>query len=234
MDADRLLLVFTKPARAGRVKTRLIGKLSSHQAAELHLAFLGDVLNRFRDGPFDIEIAWAVDDAERLPEESEWGIAGRRQRGASLGERLHTTLREAGRKHTFVVAIGSDHPELSLDTVIAAFEFLEARSDVVVGPAADGGYYLIGLRSEKITRALFEGIPWSTSEVFAETCRRCRELDFDLALLESGHDVDTPADLDRLIEALNVTNCRTSKAVDCPLTREVLESWGRLRRAEAG
>lgn len=234
MDSDRLLLVFTKPARAGQVKTRLIGELSSRQAAELHGAFLADVLNRFREGPFDLEIAWAVDDGEPLPATSEWGIIGRRQRGASLGQRLHTTLREAGRGHAFVAAIGSDHPELSLGTVIAAFEALEAGSEVVLGPAADGGYYLIGLRSERIAPELFEEIPWSTGKVLAETRKRCDELALDLALLENGHDVDTPADLDRLIEALTAPGLEGPGAVECPRTRRLLESWGRLPRRVTG
>ncbi len=228
VSSDRKLWVFTKPARPGRVKTRLIGELTSDQAAELHGAFLGDLLARLRSGPFDLEIAWALEEADSLPPGSDWGVRGRRQVGSTLGERLYRALAEAARDHPFVAAVGSDHPELSLATVAAAFEALEAGRDAVLGPATDGGYYLIALRASSVRREIFSDIPWSTGEVLAETRRRCHELDLDLLLLEPGHDVDTPDDLERLVATLAAAPEPGSTVPPCPRTRELLVSWGRL------
>ncbi|HYH47031.1 MAG TPA: DUF2064 domain-containing protein, partial [Thermoanaerobaculia bacterium] len=158
-QADRRLLLFTKPARPGRVKTRLIGDLTPLQAADLHGAFLEDLLERLQGGSFDLRIAWALDDGDELPGGP---VPGLRQEGAGLGERLFGALSGAAREVALetghrgaVMALGSDHPTLPLELVHHAFERVEAGAEVVLGPAEDGGYYLIALGAGAVAPRLF-------------------------------------------------------------------------------
>jgi len=220
MGHDACLLVFTKPARPGQVKTRLIGPLTPGEAAEIHAAFLADVLASLAGGPFDLRIAWALAEGEEVPGTA---LPGERQRGADLGERLYSSLAAAARQYPRVAAVGSDHPELSRGRVEAAFEGLETGTDVVLGPSEDGGYYLIGVRAEALRPEIFTGVPWSTEEVLATTLGRLGELGLSHTLLPTASDVDTPADLAALTARL-----AAGGGEECPHTRELLVRWGRL------
>lgn len=219
MVSDRCLVLFTKPAIPGRVKTRLIGDLSAEQAASLHAAFLDDLVERLRRGRYDLRIAWAVEEGAELPDSP---VAALRQRGADLGERLFRGLSACADGHAAVAAIGSDHPDLPLERVEMAFERIAGGAPVVLGPAADGGYYLIALRCDRLHRELFERIDWSTPRVLAQTVDRCRARGLEPALLDSWADVDQPADLRRLAASM------AAGGASCPRTRDLLASWGRL------
>ena len=191
----RGVVLFTKPAVPGRVKTRLIGRLSAVQAAQVHGALLDDLLERLEGGPFDLHIAWALVDGEVVPKP---GVPGFRQQGGDLSDRLLHGLRSAGR-YEYLAAIGSDHPELHRDDLDRAFGVLEqGGADVVIGPALDGGYYLIGFARAALSADLFAEIPWSTSAVLEATKDRCREAGLRVSSLQSAADVDTAEDLDRL------------------------------------
>lgn len=262
---ERCLLLFTKPARAGRVKTRLTrgeGALSPERAARLHAAFLGDLTERLLPavaaGELRLRVAWAlddgVDDDAPLPDlaaevarcgvelcgagglEISPGLAvdAVRQRGGDLGARLHTALAAAAADHPRgVAAVGSDHPALPLSRVRQAFAHLDDGADAVLGPAGDGGYYLVALAAGAVRERLFTDVPWSTPGVLAATEARCRELGLRLDLLPAGDDVDEPEDLERLAAALaeDVTGEEGEAAVDCPRTRRLLAAWGRLPAA---
>lgn len=219
----RLLLLFTKPARAGRVKTRLVGDLTAEQAAALHAAFLGDVLDRLREGDFEVRIAWALEEGEAVPDGPWPGI---RQEGADLGERLYRALSAPGAAS--VAALGSDHPTVGLDLIHEAFARVEAGADVAIGPAEDGGYYLIALRAGAVSPRLFADIAWSTGRVLAATLERCRELGLAVELLPVAADVDTPEDLRRLA-ALMAEDDR-----GCPRTRELLRSLNLTSKIAGG
>jgi uncharacterized protein len=92
---------------------------------------------------------------------------------------------------------------------------------VVLGPAEDGGYYLIALRSGAVSPRLFADVAWSTEQVLVTTLERCRELGLRVELLPAASDVDTPDDLRRLAERMITSD------LGCPRTRELL---GALRR----
>lgn len=216
---SRRLLLFTKPAREGRVKTRLIGDLTAAEAAALHAAFLEDLVDRLRGGDFELQLAWALDAEDELP------VGGIRQQGEGLGERLYRALSEVARDGFSVMALGSDHPTLPLALVHEAFERLERGAEVVLGPAEDGGYYLIALRPDAVDPGLFQDIPWSTDRVLAATLERCGSLGRAVELLPPAADVDTPEDLRRLAESLS------SGDLGCPRTRELLRSWQRLEES---
>jgi len=219
---DRRLLLFTKPAREGRVKTRLIGDLTPAQAAALHAAFLADLLDRLRAGSFTVRLAWALDPLDSDDAMPEGPFPGFRQRGDDLGERLYNALSEAAETSRAVAALGSDHPTLPLAIVHRAFELLESGAEVVLGPAEDGGYYLIALRAAVVARRLFEEIAWSTDQVLPATLERCRELGLRLELLPVASDVDTPEDLRRLAARM------AAEDLGCPRTRALLQSWNRI------
>jgi len=227
MNGVPCLLLFTKPARPGRVKTRLVGaELSAAQAAALHEAFLGDLRDRLAGARgFALRLAWALEEGEAVP--AGHGPATV-QHGDDLGERLFRALGEAAAEHPLVAAVGSDHPELSPARVEEAFAALVAGADVAIGPAHDGGYYLVAVRPEALSREIFAGVPWSSGEVLAATLANCAGLGLAVVLLPAEADVDTPADLARLATALGKPD-----APSCPRTRALLQDWGMLTSAAA-
>ncbi len=216
----RCLLLFTKPTRPGKVKTRLIGALSALEAAALHQAFLEDLCARLVGGRFHLRLAWALEPGEAMPAQPL--PDGMAQADGDLGTRLFQGLAAASQDFPLVAAVGSDHPELALATVEEAFDRLAAGAEVVLGPARDGGYYLIALKRQAVLPGLFAGISWSTSTVLAETRARCVQHGLRLEFLPFGDDVDVPADLERLAERL------APQRDFCPRTRALLAAWGRL------
>ncbi len=212
------MLVFTKPAAPGKVKTRLIGELTAEQAAELHQAFLDDVTDRLDSTGHALWLAWALEEGERPPA-TRWRSV--RQDGANLGERLYRALASAASEYERVAAVGSDHPEMPGERIDEAFALLDAGADVVLGPTSDGGYYLVAVRADSLEAGLFEAIPWSTEAVLATTLERAARLGLTVEMLPLGHDVDTAPDLARLTAHLEI------HPDTCPRTRETLESWER-------
>lgn len=239
MRALPCLLLFTKPPRAGRVKTRLVGArvagrmTSAADATELHRALLADVCERFSDGEgrdLSLCLAWDLEPAEPLPEAPlpPAGVGATRQQGHDLGERLFNALADASRTHPLVAAVGSDHPLLDLATVRRAFDALAAgEGDVALGPSLDGGYYLIAVRREVLSPRLFAEIDWSTERVYGQTRERCRELGLSVVELPVGRDVDRGEDVIALAEEIARREA-AGEAVPCPRTRQVLAEWGLL------
>ena len=213
----RCLVLFTKPAVAGRVKTRLIGHLSAERAAALHEAMLADCRAALEPGDFSRWIAWALEAGDELPSGRERML---RQSGADLGERLYGALAAAASTHEQVAAAGTDRPGLEAAAVERAFARLD-RADVVLEPALDGGYSLLAVRSAALRRELFDGIPWSTADVLTATLARIRDCGLRFDLLAPAADLDTPADLTRLCERLVA-----GEPAAGPRTRRLLGEWG--------
>ena len=158
-------------------------------------------------------------DAQPPAELAPAGVPWRGQEGRDLGERLYNGLRWASDGADHVAAVGSDHPDLESVRVEEAFDALDAGREAVLGPAADGGYYLIALRRDALRQRLFEGIAWGGPSVLAATLSRLGELGLDAALLPEAHDLDTVADLARFRERLER---RAELRSLCPRTAEVL------------
>ncbi len=114
------------------------------------------------------------------------------QEGADLGERLDHSMAFLLQRHTPVLCIGSDSPHLPLKYLIQALTLLQ-EFPVVLGPAQDGGYYLVGLSR---FQPLFRGMPMSTPHLLNETCKRSRELGLEVGLLPLLADLDTWADVE--------------------------------------
>jgi uncharacterized protein len=197
--AARRLLVFTRYPEPGQTKTRLIPALGEAGAAELQRHMTEHVLNTARRfGRADIE---AVVTGAEIGTFQEWlgsRIAYSMQSGADLGERMHRAFERAFSANVDqAVLIGTDCPELDSETLDAAYDAL-TRHDVVLGPATDGGYYLIGLRRDAFPKAhaLFSGMTWSTATVLAETLERAASAELSVRLLVPLDDVDRPEDLE--------------------------------------
>ncbi len=223
----RRLLLFAKDPVPGDVKTRLIvpGGLTARQAASLHAALVADLSRRLEAGCWDLVLMWSLSKGDDPPADlAPAGVPWRRQRGRDLGERLYRGLEWAASGAGYAAAVGSDHPELELARVEMAFDLLAAGRDAALGPARDGGYYLIALRREAVDRRLFDGVAWSTPSVLSETLSRCGELGLDVALLPEEDDLDTVDDLARFRDALER---RPELRALCPRTAEAVASWSR-------
>lgn len=222
------LILFTKPARPGRVKTRLVGdRFSREQAAALHAAFVGDLGARLLDESFALRIAWELDPEDSLPIAPWPDVVSVRQEGADLGKKLLRALSEAGTEHPAVAALGSDHPHVRMAAIHDAFRRVEAGADVVLGPAEDGGYYLVAVAGDRVHPQIFDRIPWSSERVLQTTLERCRNAGLQVELLPESWDVDRPEDVGRLAAELD------TKSLDLPRTRHLLDLWGVRPSAEA-
>ena len=207
------VVVLAKYPTPGAVKTRLARVLGEVEAAALSRAFVLDLAERLR--VFGTSVLWAY-----WPPDAPFSalVPGARcipQQGTDLGERLAAamaTALAAGRPP--VLALGTDTPHLPLAALEEAEGALAAGADVVLGPAADGGYYLLGLTA--IVPALFADIPWGTRAVLHATLARAAAAGLRVHLLSPTFDVDEIDDLHRL-QAL--VACRE---VDLPHTSAVL------------
>lgn len=195
MNADAVaapvLIVMLKAPRAGEVKTRLARETGPQVALEIYRALVERQMAA-------ISPEWRVEihgtPADALPELSIWLGAHRTyfpQPDGDLGTRLdHAITTAFSRGAATVLAIGADCPTLDETTLRAAAHAL-TEVDVVLGPAIDGGYYLIGLRRPE--PGLFRDIPWSTTTVLDATLVRVREAGCSVALLAAKDDVDNLA-----------------------------------------
>ncbi len=199
----------------GRVKTRIASALGSEAACALQRAFILDLADRLRALPYGV--TWAF-----WPASAPFGalVAGARcrpQSGRDLGERMATAVdTEFADGGAPVVVLGADVPHIDLECVRRAVVALEGNADVALGPALDGGYYLIGLRAP--VPALFTGIAWGTAGVLAATRARAEQLHLRVELLPETFDVDQVADLTRLHAVI------ARDGVRLPRTRMVLDA----------
>lgn len=193
----KLLVVVAKEPVAGQVKTRLSPAFAPEEAASLYRCMIADRLQEMGglDGT-DLAVAFTpASAAKAFISLAPLGFDFFPQRGFDLGERLHNIFVDAfADGYGAVSIIDSDSPDLAKAIVMESFDhLLENGSDVVFGPACDGGYYLVGMR--KPHPELFENISWSTGTVLEDTLRKNSGLGLKTALLPWGNDLDTFEDL---------------------------------------
>jgi len=207
------LMVFARYPVPGAVKTRLATGIGEDGAARLYEAFVRDLAARFTPARFAVRWAVAPPDPGFA---ARFGLAPdrcREQCGGDLGARMrdafeHVLAAEGSR----CVLIGSDAPHLPVSRIEEAFSRLDS-ADVVLGPARDGGYYLIAMRRP---HDLFSGITWSVDSVHRETVAQARSLGLTVASLPVDFDVDEVGDLARLRRRIDEGDVR------CPETARVL------------
>lgn len=188
-------IVMAKAPLLGLGKTRLAPVLPPAERLALHRALLADKLAQLRSVP-GLDAIVAFTPADALAEMRALvgdGVPLMAQRGDDLGERLaHASADAFAAGRPAVLLVDSDTPTLPPAVLSEAMAALEA-TDLVLGPAWDGGYYLMGLGAP--CPALFEAMPWSTPAVLAETVRRARRLGRSMHFLPAWFDLDTPEDL---------------------------------------
>lgn len=227
------LAVMTKVPQSGRSKTRLRPPLTATEAAALSACFLRDTCDNIARVSLEEEAAgvavYTPLGAEvffdgLLP--ASFGLLG--QRGRTLGKRLfYATEDLISSGYDSLCLINSDSPTLPAVFLRSAVSALARPGDrVVLGPAKDGGYYLIGLK--KPHRRLFEDIDWSTSRVLKQTIARAKEINLPVITLPVWFDVDDAETLRQLCDELFSTNGKqppsASVAYQAPHTRAYL-SW---------
>lgn len=206
------VLIFTKYPTPGYAKTRLIPAVGKARAADISrqlseriVAVVRSLLTSSPLAPqLTSRIYYASSAAERGEKERmrEWlgthDLAESRevllaQTNGDLGHRLHAafcaSFRDGARK---AVVVGADIPEIDAALLEDAFKQLD-QADIVIGPAQDGGYYLLGMKTP--CSFLFKNVPWSTSQVFETTISLAKARKLSLATLRSLRDVDLPSDL---------------------------------------
>jgi hypothetical protein len=192
---ERLLLVFVKNPVLGRVKTRLARTIGDEKALWVYERLLEHTRRAARGVAAQRWVCYS----DFVPAADAWlegGFAARRQEGETLGDRMQEAFRQGfAAGYRSIVIIGSDCPEVSPTLLETAFGQL-ASFPVVLGPATDGGYYLLGMNY--LVESLFRDKPWSTPAVLAETVADLQRAGIPYALLPVLSDVDEAADLDRL------------------------------------
>lgn len=206
----RALVIYARAPVAGSVKTRLQPVFTAVEALALYEAMLADLVERVLGAGIagtTVFLAWSE------PCEPPATLAGlinkvrlEGQQGDDLGERMARTLKEKLQSgFTQVVMIGADAPNLPIDYLRLAFEHLTA-AEIVLGPAADGGYYLLGAR--RLHPILFQKMPWGTDKVLSITRQRVKSSKIPHAELPPWYDVDTPDDVARLWSDLRHMNAK--------------------------
>jgi uncharacterized protein len=208
MSSEKLV-IFVKAPRVGCVKTRLAHSIGPEAACAAYCSLVEIVLKNV--APIkDAELRFTPDDASA--EIDPWlqpGWNTRPQGAGDLGARMHGAfLEHFGGGAERVVIIGSDCPDLSAADIESAWEALKTN-DVVLGPASDGGYWLIGLRS--VQPMLFDNMSWSTDTVFCETLRRAKAAGLKVHLLRQLSDIDTADDWKRFNETANSSGQRSER-----------------------
>jgi rSAM/selenodomain-associated transferase 1 len=190
------LVIFAKAPIPGETKTRLVPPLTFEEAAALARALLMDQLDHLASfSGAELFVAFAPESAAELFRAfvpARWSCFP--QQGDDLGERMQRAIGHLlSRGFTNVVLIGGDLPPLPLSTFHAAYGALNAGRDVVLGPSADGGYYLVGM--SRPIADLFTGIAWSRADVFQNTVDKLARAGLTCECVPLSRDIDTPEDL---------------------------------------
>lgn len=191
-DATGIVCIFAKPPVPGQVKTRLAAEIGDRAAAQLARAFLFDTCDRVAELPAVRAVIASTAPAPSLfPPGAEVWLQGE----GDLGARLHRMLRRGLEEGGFVIAIGADSPGLPLSVLGDAVAAL-GETDAVLGPADDGGFYLLGLR--RLDHGLLEDLPWSAPATFDRTAEQLRQRGYEPRILQPWFDIDVASDLQRL------------------------------------
>ena len=191
------LIIFTRYPEPGKTKTRLIPVLGEEGAATLQRQMtestLAEVKKVSRFYPSSMEVHFAGGNEQLMQDWLGSSIIYRRQTEGDIGCRMASAFQESFEAGIdSIVLIGIDCPDLNAQLMVQAFQALD-RHDLVLGPARDGGYYLIGLR--RLVPELFIGISWSTNEVLQQTQKIIQRLELAVAYLPLLSDIDRPEDL---------------------------------------
>jgi len=190
------VIVMVKYPRAGAVKTRLGRQNGMEKAAQLYREFVRIMLETCRSTGFDTVIS--CHPGHPVSDYQEWlgpGFQYMMQKGPDLGHKMRNVFEQAFTLgYDRVILTGSDLPHLPGAVIVEAAK-KTGTSDVVIGPALDGGYYLVAMTKERFCPGMFDDISWSTADVLDMTLERLTAGQREFCLLKPLRDIDTLADL---------------------------------------
>lgn len=190
MNSKNLLLIFTRNPELGKVKSRLAKDLGDQTALDIYKFLLDHTVEITSSLPVVKEVYYS----EKVHENDIWDSAvyqKKLQNGSDLGERMKNAFFEGFKNgYTNIVIIGSDMYDITSEELMRAFRKLE-NTDFVIGPAEDGGYYLLGMR--KLNSVIFEDKKWGTHTVLKDTLEDLNQE--NISILEVKNDVDYFSDI---------------------------------------
>lgn len=160
------IIIFARAPHAGMVKTRLASSLGDEQALQVYLQLLRQTVETACNSALAaVEIHVTEDPGHPVftALAAEYALTIRSQRGSSLGQRMYSALADCLNSRRYCLLIGTDCPNITAEYLGEAFSVLQQEQDVVIGPAEDGGYVLIGAR--RVEEEWFNGIPWGSQQV---------------------------------------------------------------------
>ena len=194
----RALLVFAKAPIAGHAKTRLIPKLGSQGAAELHAQLVLHTLDNLVNPDSWDTLLWCAGNVDHIFFHQcnlDFDIKLFCQQGDDLGQRMFHAVKTSLQNYDEICIVGTDCPALNENSIVKAYQALN-DVDVVFNPAEDGGYVLIA--TNKIDEGLFEHVHWGTDQVMKESQKNIERMKWNSTCLDTLWDVDVPDDLQQL------------------------------------
>jgi rSAM/selenodomain-associated transferase 1 len=197
--SQKCILLFLRAPEKGRVKTRLAASLGDDAALALYRLFVEDILAMLSQTGFPVMLHCHPEN--RLNDIASWlepNLPPRPPSGEERGNKMANAFMDAfSEGFEQVVLLGSDIPDLPARIIHDAFSALD-REGAAIGPAADGGYYLVAFRNSAFLPEAFENISWSTEKVLDQTLAAFEKNDTPVRLLENWRDIDTIEDLEAL------------------------------------
>jgi hypothetical protein len=195
---NSVLMIFCKAPVPGQVKTRLIPELTAEQAAELHAELSTKTLQRAIQSNLCPVQLWCTPTTGHdffTAAQAIYPLTLKQQQGTDLGERMHHAFCSALTDYSHALLMGCDCPSLTEQDLEQALMALNRENEVVLAPAEDGGYVLIGLNRPR--PELFNDMPWGTAQVLSQTRNRIERYKFRCHELTEQWDLDTAEDLKR-------------------------------------
>lgn len=192
---DNNLILFLKYPEKGKVKTRLSKDIGNEKALLIYKKSVSKLLNQLDSNNYDISIYYCPEN--KNDEVKKWinlpDIKYLAQSGDDLGIRMLNAFKDSiSLKYAKTVIIGTDCLEITNSLLSQSFDLLD-DSDLVLGPATDGGYYLIGLKA--VVETIFQDIHWSTEKVLKQTIKKAKEIKLSYKFLDFNNDIDNIHDL---------------------------------------
>ena len=194
MTEENLLLIFIKNPEPGKVKTRLAATVGPEKAYQIYLKLLSLTIDTAMEVDADRQVWYSsyIDSEDSI---SETDFKKRKQVGKNLGAKMLHAFKSGFKEgYDNIVIIGSDCPDVNPVLLEQAFNEL-SEYDLVIGPSADGGYYLLGMN--KLQPELFRDIDWSTERVLKQTLEKAKSISLSVASLPELNDIDTIEDLEK-------------------------------------